>query len=316
MVREISFIKSNYKSDYGKMESMKRILAIGIILLFIGMSISSSTGFNVYKASTTTFNGKTLYVGGNGTGNYTKIQDAIDDASDGDTVFVYNDSSPYYAYLIVDKSISLIGEDRNSTVIETDGVTVEETSNTTINGFTLTSGYPYTVNFFSCSDCTFTNNNVFSTTVWGIAITESNRINISNNFFTGIGNSIYVFHSINCLIFNNIITGNTSDLITRGIFVSSSINVTVIHNYVSLCWKGICIQSSESVCVVQNNIIKNRKGASFYYSPNFKKYIVLWDDNYWGRQRLFPYPIRGRWIIIPFWNFDWHPALKPYPIEV
>ena len=35
-------------------------------------------------------NDNTLYVGGSGEGNYTKIQDAIDDASDGDIVFVYN----------------------------------------------------------------------------------------------------------------------------------------------------------------------------------------------------------------------------------
>jgi len=35
-------------------------------------------------------NGKTLYVGGTGEDNYTTIQDAIDDASEGDTVFVYD----------------------------------------------------------------------------------------------------------------------------------------------------------------------------------------------------------------------------------
>jgi hypothetical protein len=34
--------------------------------------------------------GNTLYVGGDGLGNYSNIQDAIDNAMDGDTVFVYN----------------------------------------------------------------------------------------------------------------------------------------------------------------------------------------------------------------------------------
>jgi len=63
---------------------MKRFLTIGIILLFIG-SISSSTGFNLEKQSTVaTLDGNTLYVGGSGPGNYTKIQDAIDNASDGE----------------------------------------------------------------------------------------------------------------------------------------------------------------------------------------------------------------------------------------
>ena len=39
--------------------------------------------------------GNTLYVGGSGPKNYSTIQEAINDASDGDTVFVYDDSSPY-----------------------------------------------------------------------------------------------------------------------------------------------------------------------------------------------------------------------------
>ena len=47
--------------------------------------------------------GDTLYVGGNGPGNYSTIQEAIDDASDGNTVYVYDDSSPYYENVEVDK---------------------------------------------------------------------------------------------------------------------------------------------------------------------------------------------------------------------
>lgn len=47
------------------------------------------------------FDGKTLYVGGDGPGNYTKIKDAIDDSSDGDTVFAY--SGTYKENLIVNK---------------------------------------------------------------------------------------------------------------------------------------------------------------------------------------------------------------------
>ena len=62
--------------------------------------------------------GNWLYVGGSGPGNYTKIQDAIDNASKGDTVLVYDDSSPYYENIIINISINFIGENRNSTVID------------------------------------------------------------------------------------------------------------------------------------------------------------------------------------------------------
>jgi hypothetical protein len=85
----------------------KRILTVGILfLLMLSINIPISPGNDI----TITFNrGDILYVGGSGSNNYTKIQDAINDSSNLDTVFVYDDSSPYYENLIINKSISLIG---------------------------------------------------------------------------------------------------------------------------------------------------------------------------------------------------------------
>ena len=97
----------------------KIILILGIIFLLIGISINPSSGINIDKKSIKIMSeGKTLFVGGSGPNNYTTIQEAINDAVDGDTVFVYDDSSPYYENIIIDKSISLIGENRNTTVID------------------------------------------------------------------------------------------------------------------------------------------------------------------------------------------------------
>jgi len=97
---------------------LNKTLLIGIILLLIFMSITPSYAVdNVKKSSTLVSSGNILYVGGMGPDNYTRIQDAIDDASSGDTVFVYDDSSPYYENIFIDKSISLIGEDRETTII-------------------------------------------------------------------------------------------------------------------------------------------------------------------------------------------------------
>jgi pectin methylesterase-like acyl-CoA thioesterase len=63
--------------------------------------------------------GNTLYVGGSGFGNYTKIQDAIDNASEGDTIFVHN--GIYNENITIIKTINLIGEDKNTTIINGSG---------------------------------------------------------------------------------------------------------------------------------------------------------------------------------------------------
>ena len=82
---------------------MKRLLSTGIILLFIGMSISSSTGFNLEKESIIP-----LFSRG-------YIQDLIDNASAGDTIYI--PSGKYYENITINKSITLIGEDKNTTWI-------------------------------------------------------------------------------------------------------------------------------------------------------------------------------------------------------
>ena len=107
-----------------------KILVIGIILLFVFMGINSSIAVNnIKKSPTPTFDGNILYVGGSGERNYSKIQNAINDASDGDTVFVYDDSSPYKENVIVDKSIKLLGENRNTTLIKSYGKIIQVNAN-------------------------------------------------------------------------------------------------------------------------------------------------------------------------------------------
>jgi len=93
---------------------MKKIAVLAIaFLLFI--PFASINGSNVASNMSTN---NILYVGGSGPNNYTSIQDAINDAKDGDTVFVYDDSSPYYESVVIDKPINLLGENKEGTVID------------------------------------------------------------------------------------------------------------------------------------------------------------------------------------------------------
>ena len=94
------------------------VIVIAFMLLF---ALPVNTTYFQEKARENNFektinNGRTLYVGGDGPGNYSKIQDAIDDASDGDTIFVY--SGTYYENIVINKSINLIGENAKTTIID------------------------------------------------------------------------------------------------------------------------------------------------------------------------------------------------------
>jgi parallel beta-helix repeat protein len=95
---------------------IRKGLAVVIILLFIGTAIIPSKGQKVETLSLLMPRGNTFYVGGNGPGNYSTIQSAIDNASDEDTIFIYN--GVYYENILINKSISLIGENKYTTIID------------------------------------------------------------------------------------------------------------------------------------------------------------------------------------------------------
>ena len=111
------------KNQNNKTKSFLLIYSIIIILIFGNIPIISSTinipqeEYNQTQVSYKNYN-KILYVGGNGESNYTIIQEAIDDALDGDTIYVYDESSPYQENLIINKKINLIGEDYKTTIID------------------------------------------------------------------------------------------------------------------------------------------------------------------------------------------------------
>jgi len=207
-------------------------LAVGIILLFIWSAIIPSSGENIEKTSLPASRGHWLYVGGSGPGNYTKIQDAIDNATNGDTVFVYHDSSPYYENVFINQSINLIGENRNTTVIDgnhSGNVIQINANNVTISGFTLQNSrndvnyagigvennYNYTIIF---------NNNIFNNgdgiNVWS----GSSYNNISdNNISYNPSNGIWIHGGGDPYNTKNVVQGNIISYNGgRGIFTTFS----------------------------------------------------------------------------------------------
>jgi len=113
---------------------MKKIfLSIFLTTLLVLTSVSFSTAATENNI---------IYVDDDGGADYTTIQDAIQAASEGDSIYVY--PGTYYGIITIEKSLTLTGEDKTSTIIDgqqlgEDMITVTA-PNVHINGFTIQNG--------------------------------------------------------------------------------------------------------------------------------------------------------------------------------
>jgi nitrous oxidase accessory protein NosD len=221
---------------------LKKWLAVGIILLFVGTCIVPSTAQEIERSSLSASRGTWLYVGGSGPGNYTKIQDAIDNASDGDTVYVF--PGTYKERIEIQQSITLQGSDPLTTIIdsqstENDIVTCVGTD-IVITGFSI---FNCSMNH-SCvlinhtSDCMFIGN-VIPTGGYGVTLRNAQNISIINNsFFQTLSmKSGYIGINIDNCIFSTISKNRISSW-DCGIFIHGT-HILITQNIVMNTHRGI-----------------------------------------------------------------------------
>lgn len=243
-----------------KNSKFRKGIVLGLIVLFVGAGVIPSLGGTIIekKSNHPIFNGNTLYVGGAGPNNYTQIQNAIDNASDGDTVYVYDDSAPYNENLIVSKSIDLIGEDKNNTII--DGMYRYEailvlSDNVTITGLKLQNGNSFSVKIES-------DGNIFSGNVieypqdkyGGIKLHESDNNTISDNNIINSQNGVWIGADCN----NNLIFQNTISSLEEseaGVYIENSNNNNCIAENIVYNYETGIYNYFTSNSTIMNNII-------------------------------------------------------------
>jgi parallel beta-helix repeat protein len=178
--------------------------------------------------------------------DYPTIQEAINKANPGDTIFVHKG---IYERAIVNKSVSIVGEDRDSTIIDGNGtgtVLHVNVNNVKIQGFTIRNGGTQLHNSGILIDGAFSNN-----------ITDNKIIN------TKYG--VYLSYSGNSLIYDNEITSNYFD----GVSVDHSTNNRIQSNNITFnLFNGVLLSSSGGNIIHGNNMSSNLYGISLYYSSD------------------------------------------------
>lgn len=192
--------------------------------------MSILAGFSYNGTVKANVGNNTLYVGGTGSGNYSSIQSAINATSSDDTVYVYNGT--YNETIKIDKSITLIGEDRNTTVIDgsKSGNVVKVSEDAVkVSGFTIrNSGDWPDAGIDLKSNNTIVNNNIVSNNNKGVHLDSSSNNNIVNNNISNSIDGIYLYSSNDNTIVNNTIESNNN----YGIYLlyGSSNNNLIYHN--------------------------------------------------------------------------------------
>ena len=276
----------------------KKLIGILICMLLIITVLPVSGTLYMERAfEPTLFEGNTLYVGGSGPNNYTRIQDAIDNASDGDTVYVY--SGYYFENITINASINLIGEDKNSTIIdgyESGTVITILADSVTIIGFAIQNSiHPLDWRSY-----------------YGIYIQSDNN-NISKNII-GPKNyaGIICDWSNNNTIQRNKFWYNDVDLELR-----YSNNNNISCNFLGYATsKALHIWESDSNVFYRNDFYKNKLHVIAWEDKEFYPSNNIWMNNYWGRPRLFPKPIlvissRGPFLLSSRIEYDITPSPHP-----
>lgn len=256
------------------------------MLMTLAAVLPASTTAVVTSTPVSSSIGNTYYVGGSGPGNYTSIQEAINAAGDGDTVFVYDDSSPYYETIRIDHSISLIGEEKHTTIIDSgslNNISVVNISadGVVVQGFTIQNGswtwwstegngIVIGASYVQITDNIIRDNHV------GIMLGElllNSSFMVEANHCVIEGNDIYqnsaaidFYFGSYCTVSYNRISYN--DFAGISINSESKGNLITYNNITKNGGTGIMMSYTMNNTILKNNIVDNAQGG-----------IILMDSN-------------------------------------
>lgn len=249
-------------------EGVKRKVVSGIMLTLLLISmLKLAFDMQLVKA-----NPETITV----PGDYPTIQEAINAATLGDTIYVHNGT--YHENVVVNKTVSLVGEDKSTTIIDgsnSSTVVYISANDVYVSGFTIRySGLDFDDNGIrlDSSSNIVISGNVITNNTWGIWLEQASNNAISENIIANSSDSgIYLGASNNSVVNGNTITNNA-----YGMWLErSSTNNAIRDNIVTWNWMGISLaNTSDRNSVYENTITKNDEGIHL-----FSNFSSIYENN-------------------------------------
>lgn len=245
--------------------------------------------------------------------DYLTIQLAIDAAATGGTVYVR--SGTYHEHVIINKSLVLQGENRETTIIDGDGtgkvVTISSTNNVTVRGFTVrnsgtTIGSDQDAGVVLrnasnnlISDCILTSNGLNGLYSYGSSYNTIRNCDISHNEYPpvtggGVRGAVHLRYSSHNMILDNNIFSNSRNGITAR---SPADFTTITGNFLySNNGHGIHVGHSR-YCNISNNLIRENLGSGVDFDSGSNHQVVnnTMDSNGGGIRTVF-YSYRDTFI--------------------
>jgi parallel beta-helix repeat protein len=242
------------------------------IVLALQLMVSCVAVFRIHPA----YAAKTWYVNDDGGADFIKIEDAINAAAQGDTIYVYNGT--YNEHLIVNQTLTITGENKQATIIDAsllNAAVIEiDANNVRISEFTIQNGYEgITVTGYNGS--VISNNIIAENQFEGIAIEYCRNSTVSDNSIGHNGwDGVFIVNSSNVVLRRNaIITNNIS-----GVKIEDSFDITLNSNTLSNnTFYGLSLENSNHASIVQNTLHMNQNAgvhilnftSSTFYQNNF-----------------------------------------------
>jgi parallel beta-helix repeat protein len=269
---------------------------------------------------------------------YQTIRDALSNVYDGYTIYIMD--GMYKEHVFIEKRITLMGENPETTIIDGEGLddvitiavpdvkiigltvqhsgsqllnagikTLSLNSNATIEHTILQdNAIGLFLNYGYASSWNIVRNNTIRNNVRGIYTHWANNGEITGNtILQNSENGLEMECSKYSLISGNIIQDNGG----YGIYIRGESNRNTITgwNFIQGNAVGVKLSESNGNKITKNNFIDNLQHATFYNS-----FLTTWNRNYWDdRFVLFPEVITGSigkreftWM-----NIDWYPQWKP-----